>query len=96
MVISSLLELLAEPADVLQIKGSDDAFGRQHSHPNLSFCGGWPSKRWPARLRGTAPRARCGMLINIALWLIAVGLLAIIPAGCIMTRRPKKPPAPAE
>jgi hypothetical protein len=36
------------------------------------------------------------MLTNIALWLIVVGLIAIIPVGCIMTRRPKKQPAPAD
>jgi hypothetical protein len=36
------------------------------------------------------------MLTDIALWLIVGGLIAIIPVGCIMTRRPKKPPATAE
>ncbi len=36
------------------------------------------------------------MLIDVALWLILAGLIVLIPVGCIMTRRPKKPPAPAE
>lgn len=36
------------------------------------------------------------MLIDIAMWLILAGLFVIIPVGCIMTRGPKKPPAPAE
>ena len=29
------------------------------------------------------------MLTNIALWLILVALFALVPVGCIMTRRPK-------
>jgi hypothetical protein len=29
------------------------------------------------------------MLTNIALWFILLGLLALVPIGCIMTRRPK-------
>jgi hypothetical protein len=33
--------------------------------------------------------------INIALWLILVGLIAIIPIGCVMTRRKRGEPPPA-
>jgi hypothetical protein len=35
------------------------------------------------------------MLTNVALWIILIGMIAIIPCGCIMTRRPNKPPAAA-
>jgi len=35
-------------------------------------------------------------LTNIALWLVVVGLIAIIPIGCVMTRRTDKPRVPAE
>ena len=34
------------------------------------------------------------MLTDIALWLILIAMLALIPAGCILTRAPKhKDPA---
>lgn len=33
--------------------------------------------------------------INIALWLILVGLIVIIPIGCVMTRRKAGEPPPA-
>jgi len=35
------------------------------------------------------------MLVNLALWIILLGLLVLIPAGCIMTRNPKKKPSGA-
>jgi hypothetical protein len=31
----------------------------------------------------------CVMLTNIALWFILAGMFALMPIGCIMTRRPK-------
>jgi len=33
---------------------------------------------------------------NIGLWLVLVGLIAIVPIGCIMTRHTDKPSAPAK
>jgi hypothetical protein len=33
--------------------------------------------------------------INIALWLILVGLIVIIPIGCVMTRRKRDEQPPA-
>lgn len=30
------------------------------------------------------------MLTNIALWFVFIGMLAIVPVGCIMTRTPKR------
>ncbi len=35
------------------------------------------------------------MLINAALWLILIGLIVLIPAGCIMTRSARKSAPPA-
>jgi hypothetical protein len=35
------------------------------------------------------------MLINAALWLILIGLLMIVPAGCYMTRSEHKGAPPA-
>jgi len=35
------------------------------------------------------------MLINTALWLILLGLIVIIPAGCILTRSAHKSAPPA-
>ena len=40
-------------------------------------------------------RWRFGMtLTNVALWLVLIGLLIIIPCGCILTRAPKRDPLP--
>ncbi len=35
------------------------------------------------------------MLLNAVLWLIVIGLIVLIPAGCIMTRSDKKSAPPA-
>jgi hypothetical protein len=35
-------------------------------------------------------------LTNLALWAVVIGLFAIVPIGCVMTRPKKKPLAMAE
>jgi hypothetical protein len=35
------------------------------------------------------------MLLDAALWLILIGLIVVIPAGCIMTRSDRKSAPPA-
>jgi hypothetical protein len=35
-------------------------------------------------------------LTNLALWAVLIGLFAIVPIGCVMTRPKKKPLAAAE
>ena len=35
------------------------------------------------------------MLVNAALWIILVAMIALIPCGCILTRSPDKPPRSA-
>lgn len=35
------------------------------------------------------------MLTNAVLWLILVGLIVLVPCGCIMTRTKRKEPPPA-
>jgi hypothetical protein len=32
------------------------------------------------------------MLVDIALWIIVIAMIALIPCGCILTREKAKPP----
>jgi hypothetical protein len=49
-----------------------------------------------ARVGGRAwPMRRRAMLIDTVLWFILAGIIAIVPCGCILTRRRTETPPPA-
>jgi hypothetical protein len=81
-----------------QLTAAFGARGGRHSHRTLFVGRRLIGSPRPCAHRADAaaadrtqaqPIRSCVMLTNIALWFILLGLLALVPIGCIMTRRPK-------
>lgn len=80
-----------------EFKGGGYAFGG-HPFTQLLIGAEFLTRRANPQPRARTPAAARGLdmdPINIALWLILVGLIAIVPVGCILTRRdPNRPRTP--